>query len=113
MKAVALLLFVAACSGSGDAGSCKNSVVRGTWNEDGGSDVMEFKSDCTGTSSSCGSTFEYPNVTSDDGNVLITVTETDGGAGCLPLGETECSYGIVGSSLAFDCGGGAVSYTKD
>lgn len=114
-------LLMAGCgtesgSSSDTAKACNSSIVVGSWTRALSatiSDTMTFNADCSGTSSYCQSTFDYPNVTNSSGSVLITNKTTNAATGCLPAGETTCQYAVSGVQLTVSCGGGASTYTKN
>lgn len=74
---------------------CSDSALLGSWVSDSGNDLMRFNSDCSGTSSYCGSTFVYPEDTQSlSGHGDIKIIETDGVTGCAPLGSRTYDYEI-------------------
>ena len=95
--------------------TCSSSPVVGRWLGSilGHPDAMTFDENCNGTSSYCGTTFSYPNVTENSGMVEITVNFVSGKAGCLPKGKTTCAYVVRTSSLHFNCGGANLTYVKN
>lgn len=110
---VASLLVLGACGGDdASSGACSGSPLVGAWKTGDASETLTFTGSCAGTSLYCAGTFTYPNVSEGSGNVLVKMTSTNGNSGCLPLGETSCGYAISGTTMAFDCGAGAESYTK-
>jgi len=115
MRLLLLTVLLIGCKngGGGDDGPCKDSTLVSVWALDSDtSSTLTFYADCSYAGSSCSSTGTYPNVTTPSGNVLIKIISTSGESGCLPLGETACSYSINGSSLVADCGGGDFLATK-
>lgn len=108
-----LLILMGACSGGDEGGACADTDLVGTWNNDDeqGENIV-FKSSCQFTSNLCEITGTYPPVLGDSGTVAVTVTSSSNDTGCLPVGETECTFGIVSTSLAFDCGGGTRTYSR-
>lgn len=96
---------------SSGSGACSESIVRGQWKEVSNTDVLTFNSDCSGTSTLCGSTFDYNNVTGLSGSVLVTI-KTNQNMSCLGAGMYSCAYVVAadGMSMAYDCGGGVINY---
>ncbi|TXH50276.1 MAG: hypothetical protein E6Q97_20820 [Desulfurellales bacterium] len=95
-------------------GACAESAVVGTWKGDIGDieDTIQFKADCTGTSTACEMIFEYPAVTGDTGIVKVDVSATNGESYCLPVGETACEYEVAGDLMGFNCGNSTLIYEK-
>lgn len=112
------LVVLNSCSqsvGSSDAAAsaaCSSSIAIGSWRNASNGDVLTFASDCSYRSSNCSSNGTYPNVTASSGYVIVNITSTIGGGSCLPLGQTQCAYAINNGLMAYDCGGGVVTYTK-
>lgn len=74
---------------------CSKSALLGSWVSDSGQDLMRFNSDCSGTSSYCGSTFIFPeDTTSRSGHGDINIIESDGVEGCAPKGTRTYDYEI-------------------
>lgn len=121
MKKEALLilgLLLTGCGKSEEASTavapaCSTSAILGSWtNLASTTDSITFKSDCTGTTGYCGGTFTFPNVTSTSGNVLLTVTSSNGKSGCLAAGTYTCAYTISGSYMGYNCGTGNFYYSR-
>lgn len=101
------------CSSGGGGGgnACDGSLALGSW-YDGSTDTMTFNANCSGTSSYCGSTFTVSKAIDAMGTMTVTTSATNGNPGCAPVGQMSCDYAISGNNLAFDCGSGALLYTK-
>lgn len=120
MKSLISILFlsviVSAC-GSAESASkstaCSTSPVLGTWINDATDQYLVLGEDCIGHETSCASSFTYEKDFADAGTTTITVTATNGGAGCLPLGTLTCTYTHPTTHmLNIDCGSGIVTYLK-
>lgn len=111
-----LCLSITSCKGSDSGGSsaaaapCANSALLGTYTYS--SDTMVISSDCKITSTACASTTSFSGATATEGYISATVSSTNGASGCLPLGTYNCAYQLSGNTLAYNCGGGAIAYTK-
>jgi hypothetical protein len=107
-------LALAGCGGAAADGPCRDAAVLGSWGGSimGHDDTMSFDAACHGTSSYCTSTFDYPDVTTSSGQVLIDVKSTNGNVGCAPLGQLACSYTLVNEQLSFSCGGVVLTYLR-
>lgn len=122
MKKVFLAIFTTvvlnSCSNGGGSdatttvGACASSIVSGSWLNNNNGDLLNFASNCSYTSSLCASTGTYPNVTASSGFVIVNVTSTNGSGGCLPLGQTSCSYAVSGNTMQYNCGGGVLTFIK-
>jgi len=113
MKLIYLLLALACAgcaksSGSDLSSPCSELNVAGTWVAKWS--YLLLSSNCTGSETTCNSRFTYN--TTDEGDVLVSVSETNGSAGCMPVGEHTCTFSRSGNELTIDCGDGAISYTK-
>ena len=74
---------------------CSKSALLGTWISDSGEDLIRFNSDCSGTSSYCGSTFVFPeDSSSPSGHGDINIIETEGLTGCAPKGSRTYDYEV-------------------
>lgn len=116
---LSICLVLSSCgsssSGSGTTtGACASSLITGSWagTISGHVDVMTFAADCSGSSTYCASTHTVPNITATPGSVVVTVSATNGASGCLPVGQTSCAYTVNSTTLGFNCGPGAIYYTK-
>lgn len=117
------ILFSMACGSSGNSGgsnpqpntACSSSVFEGSWTGtvNGLSDTLTFGPSCVYKDSQCQGTGTYPDATALSGTILITITSTVGGAGCLPVGQTPCTYAINGGTATYTCGGGQIILTKN
>lgn len=113
-----LLIFIfalASCKGS-DSGSsstsasCGDSAILGTYKYS--TDTIVISSDCKITSTACQSTTTFNGATAASGYLTATVQSTNGASGCLGLGTFNCAYSLSGNSLSYNCGGGAITYTR-
>ncbi len=117
---ISLALIAAGCgSSAGTAASstvCTSAgaILAGSWSGtvSGHADVLTFGTDCTGSGTYCGIIFSYPNVVSSSGSVILTVSASNGNAGCLTAGTYTCGYAVVSTALGINCGGGSLGYTK-
>lgn len=120
MKTLISILFVSiivsACGSAETAvksTACASSPVVGTWVNDSTDQYLVLGEDCIGHETSCASSFNYEKDFEASGTTTITVTATNGGAGCLPLGTLTCTYTYpTVHMLNIDCGGGIVTYLK-
>ena len=112
------ILLLLGCEESTDNGNssqaCSESSVIGTWVR--GTDTMEILPSCLATSSLCESQMQFPNVSSNSGDALVTVQFTNGESVCLPVGEHTCSYELGedsdGEYLNINCAGTWYTYDK-
>lgn len=95
-------------------GACASAPILGAWVGAiaAGTDTLSFNADCSGSSHICQTTFTYPNITTNSGVMTVTVAGGSGISGCLTPGSYNCAYGISGNSMAYDCGGGAVNFSR-
>lgn len=93
---------------------CSSSMVTGSWAGTiaGEADTLTFGPDCVGTSSRCQSTFTFPNISAASGDAIVIVTSTSNKGNCMKVGQYTCSYSINNNQLAYDCGSGAIVYTR-
>jgi hypothetical protein len=104
-----LSLSLFACGG--DSGACSDSPLLGRWVLDDSDVEFNFKSNCTGTESSCKATFEYSNVSGSSGLVSIKGTSSSV-EDCFPLEKFECNFTIDGDKMGLNCGDGVQYFTK-
>ena len=120
MRSIGLTLLLAlAIQGCGSddetTGACSDSPAVGTYDGEiaGFADVLTVGSDCSFTSTYCVAEGTVEDTgTSTSGNVTLTVTDTAGKTGCLPLGNTTCGFSILDGVLEFSCTAGTLTYTK-
>ena len=139
MKKIVLLIFVlslTACnSGSGGSdssaaltsvASCQDLGINGTWNGtiSGNADTMVIANNCATTSSYCQSNSTVTIVSrnssctagiSECGVLTFKTTNNNGSGFCASVGVTySCSYQVntASTALSYDCGGGALIYTR-
>ena len=110
------LIFPACGSSTGTksavTASCAGSVLLGSWvgQIQEQSDTMTFNSDCSATSSYCQANFTVPDVTATTGSLVVMVNATNGAVGCLPAGQSSCTYAVFNNVLSFNCGSSTLSY---
>lgn len=99
---------------SQSAGACASSTMLGSWKGvvGGQNDTLIFSANCTYTDTLCQGTGTYPNISAMSGVGIITITSTNSGPSCLPVGQTACSFSISGNSISYNCGGGATVFVK-
>lgn len=103
----------------GGGGACSDSPIVGSWTNEAGSQTLTFNGACGYSDNSCGHVGTYPAITSNSGNVDITITAvaTSAPAGCLTTGTHNCEYEIAESggdtALGIFCGGSELVYVKD
>lgn len=126
MKTLTLLVMTLILAGCGkDAAGFKAqlspkapgpcaSVAVGSWrpvnyNPAGNYNTLTLTDQCTGTTTYCNEVFTYAPQ-SDGRTAFITVTSTNGGPECLPLGVSTCTVDVIpnqsNNQIAVDCGGG-------
>lgn len=109
-------LFLLSACGSDPAASPCAGAHTGEWTGNTQADAITFGADCsfkyTGVGAACTSTGTYPAAPSGTGSMLVTISNVSGSGSCLPAGDTTCQYIYTEGHLAFDCGGGALGYTK-
>lgn len=87
---------------------CAGMEGLGTWTNNQGQ--IEFKENCQGKDTYCGSEFVFAKPI---GNyMLVDIKKTNGNAGCLSVGKHDCQFVQDPNNLAFDCGNGAVYFGK-
>lgn len=108
-----LLLLLAGC-GKASSSSCAGSH-NGRWTGTSAADRIDFEASCTfnyaKVDGSCASAGTYAAPLGSSGTVAVTIASVTG-AGCLPVGVATCSYALSTSTLSFDCGAGAYSYSR-
>jgi len=111
LLALGLALALAGCGDQYDGdlnevtgNACAQAAVLGTWEGAKDDDQLEFKINCVGTSTACGSTFRFPNVTEASWVAAVDVRTSNLAKGCMRLGINHCGYKVSGSSLALMCG---------
>lgn len=88
------------------------STANGSWtDEDIADDILVLNADCSGTGSYCAAKFTYTSPASS-GVTVVSVSETNGNTGCLPVGKTNCTFVVSGNSLTYDCGLGTIHFSK-
>lgn len=92
------------------APACQGKSTLGVWNRTG--ETLVLNESCSGTSTSCASEYTFTTYDNNTEHQLINVTKTNGQPGCLPLGNTYCSYKTSGVNLIINCGTGDVYYAK-
>ena len=108
-----LVLILSACGkppGNGpESNYCSSYPVVGTWH--GGGDTLQLNGNCKGTTNVCALQFDWMT---SPGETLasITVTSTNGGSGCMPLGYYRCDMSRQGDQLYLDCGYGTWGFTR-
>lgn len=89
--------------------SCLNSI-NGIWKDQDIIDTLILNSDCSGTDSYCGTIFTYTIPANNAGT--MTITKTNGGTGCIPIGSYSCQFTATTSTLITDCGYGTNHYAR-
>jgi len=85
-------------------GPCSGSQV-GTWSNIALNNVLTLNSSCTGSTTYCNEVFTYQAINST--TYTLTVSATNGGPECLPIGPTVCTANFITADvLAIGCGGG-------
>ena len=111
-----LTLLIQGCgTDDNESGACADSPAVGTYDGEilGYADVMTIGADCSFSSTYCvaeGTVEDVGTVTS--GNVTLTISDTAGKTGCLPLGDTTCGFSLIDDVLEFSCTAGTLTYTK-
>lgn len=126
MKPALILFFIVltACGSGGGSGSggastaCRSSFNWGQWTQNAGTEYWDFNADCTGTQTSCGLSFNYANVgTNEFADITMTITASNGGA-CPAVGsQATCDWSTPGTSqiiltCSFIAGGAAIQYSR-
>lgn len=89
---------------------CK-ADFNGTWNDqDIPGDTLTLNKDCSGTDSFCQTVFSYTLPV--ENKTTITITKSNAGTACLPLGTFQCKFTVTNATLAYDCGQGTLNFTK-
>ena len=109
------LLFLASCSSSNSTQSCAGTNT-GVWSGLTVSDQVTFSADCSfdyvGVDD-CLSTGRSFSPLGPSGTVQLEIESSTEGL-CLPAGSYTCAYLITNEVvLTFDCGAGALSYSKN
>lgn len=85
-------------------GACSGSAV-GNWDNVAHNNTLALTASCAGTTTYCNEAFTYQPINST--TFTLTVSQTNGGPECLPIGQTMCTASFITSSvLAVNCGGG-------
>jgi hypothetical protein len=120
MRIIALTVFLAlmiqGCGSDEEStGACADSPVVGTYDGEslGNADVMTINADCSISSTYCVAEGTLEDTgTSTSGNITVTISDTAGKTGCLPLGDTTCGFSLSNDVLEFSCTAGTLTYTK-
>lgn len=120
MRIIGILALLAlAIQGCGsqeeESGACADSPAVGTYDGElfGFADVMTIGADCSFSSTYCVAEGTVEDIgTSTSGNVTVTITDTAGKDGCLPLGDTTCGFTLSDDTLEFSCTAGTLTFTK-
>lgn len=120
MKSIVILLAISiilvSCNKGSDSssaaatGACADSAILGTYKTTG--ETMTISADCKISSVMCASTTTFSGATAASGYMTVTVSSTNGAAGCLALGSYNCAYQLASNVLTYNCGGGSTSITK-
>ena len=112
-----LSLLLVACSphadSGGGGGTCAGSH-NGIWRGVTVNDTLTLDSSCLfgyARGSTCQSSGTYGAPLGLNGTVQVHITSSTGGL-CLPAGTYSCTYTLEGNNLTFDCGSGALHYSR-
>jgi len=93
--------------------ACEGLSVVGRWDNQLAVEIMEIANDCTGVSDTCSVKFSF--TPPDASNMTtVTVTESAGTAGCLPVGTHTCGIATSNNDnlLTVDCLGNLAFYDR-
>lgn len=129
-----LIILTAACAPKSSDLSvpattiCQKAGIVGTWVGliNNNFDTMTIDANCVASSSYCQSKSNLtltestlnqncPAGTSTCGSGTFVTTESNSASGCSPIDQSNsCSFSVntTGTSLKYDCGGGAITYSK-
>lgn len=114
VASLSVIALAAACGKASSGGATCAGAHVATWASSLGK--VTFKDSCAfafaSASGSCSSAGTYPAPLGASGQVAITIAAVSGGSGCLPVGSYTCAYTLNPTTLSFDCGNGAQTYTK-
>lgn len=109
-RLILIALFIQACgqqglnnSTSNSQGPCAGSQT-GTWSNIAVNNTLTLNASCSGTTTYCNEAFTYVSINSS--TYQLTVSQTNGGPECLPIGQTNCTGGFIGDVLWLNCGAG-------
>lgn len=84
--------------------ACQGSAV-GTWDSITSTNVLTLTAACSGSTTYCNERFTYAPINGT--TFTLTVSQTNGGPECLPIGPTICTASMLdANTLAVNCGGG-------
>ena len=101
------LATLASCGGdsstTGDSQACAASPLVGTWLLQ--SMTLQFKSNCTLSTTGCNQTGEFEASTASSGIIEVTIDSVDPDPGflCLDQGTYDCAYDVSNGILTYLC----------